>query len=261
MKKPLTIGFLAAAIIAGALSLVKVDGQSAAPAAVVTQAVAAESEAQPVVVRMAQLAVSQPHMFDYERGPRIIHVPQGDRTPDRGHVRPVSRPAARASLDRRPEPAAIEEDDDDEHVEATPPPPSASKKKIRVIPMKSQADAAPPPQPPAAITPRWKLRGDAPPPQGPRRALLSAPPPNSAGPTPLRPTPNFDTKAADRGEAMGEKFVAPGKPTAPATIVTESQPPLGYSPPAMPATPEPPADVLLTAPPPPPPPEDDNPTN
>lgn len=222
LKKPLTIGLSAAALIAGALSLVKVDDSRQAPAAVITEAAAAESEAPPVIVRMAQLAPVQPYILDYERGPRIIHVPQSG---ERGNVRTVSRPATRASVERRPEPA-VQEDDDEEDV--APPRPRAAPPKPRV--------AATPPQPPAAITPRWKLRSETPsaptPPPGPRRAVLSAPP-LSAGPTPLRPTPNFDSKAADRGE----KFTAPRPRVQPAAVVSETQPPLGYSPPAMPEQP------------------------
>ena len=202
-------------MIAGALALDKFDKAPPSPAAIVTEAVAAESEPAPVVVRMAQLAVSQPYMFDYERGPRIIHVPQpGERA--------ASRPAARASIERRPPPAAIEEDDDEEYV--PPPRPRA------VAPPKPRL-AATPPQPPAAITPRWKLRSESPPPpSGPRRAVLSAPPPSADGPTPLRPTPRFEAKAE-----KGQKFAAPSEPAAPAREVSETQPPLGYSPPTMPA--------------------------
>lgn len=232
MKKTLTIGLALAAIVASALSLVKVDGTSQAPANVVTNAAAAESETAPVIIRMAQMAVSQPYMFDYERGPRIIHVPQpGDRV--------ANRPAARASVERRPEPAVTDEDDDDEYVVSPPRRPRAAPPKPRI--------AAPPPQPPAAITPRWKLRSETPPPpppSGPRRAVLSAPPASAVGPTPLRPTPNFDSKAADRGE----KFTSPRAPVAPAPAVTETQPPLGYSPPAMPEQPS--DDVPSAAPPP-----------
>jgi hypothetical protein len=48
----------------------------------------------------------------------------------------------------------------------------------------------------------------------------------------LRPTPRFDSKAADRGE----KFAAPA-PVARQAVVSETQPPLGYSPPALPEQP------------------------
>ena len=101
MQKALIIGLATAAAIAGALSLVKVDGGKHGPtyasADVVTEAAAAESEAAPVIIRMAQLAVSQPYVFDYERGPRIIHVPQpGERAAARSNDRPAGRPAGRA---------------------------------------------------------------------------------------------------------------------------------------------------------------------
>eukprot|EP01035_Chromulina_nebulosa_P012839 gene12839-17112_t len=90
MIKPLTIGLVAAALIAGAASLVKVEGSSTAPVAVITEAAAAESEARPVIIRLAQLASNQVSIFDYERGPRIIHVPQAnERRNDRVASRPV----------------------------------------------------------------------------------------------------------------------------------------------------------------------------
>jgi hypothetical protein len=234
---------------------VRVDGANHAPANVVAEAAAADSETAPAVIRMAQLAVSAnapmaPYMLDYQRGPRIIHVPQpGEGAQERNSDRAVKRPAARASVERRPEPAVTEDDNDDDDVDdvAPAPPPPRSR-----APAPKPRAAAAPPQPPAAITPRWKLRSETPPPPpptGPRRAVLSAPPPNTLGPTPIRPTPNFDTKAADRNE----KFAAPREPAAsPPVAVTESQPPLGYSPPATPATPatpEPPAtDVTSAAP-------------
>lgn len=225
MTKPLTIGLAFAAMIAGALALDTFDKAPPPSAAIVTEAAAAESEPKPVLVRMAQLAVTQPYMFDYERGPRIIHVPQpGDRV--------AGRPAARASIERRPPPAAIEEDDDeDDVIEAAPPP-----RPRAVVPPKPRV-AATPPQPPAAITPRWKLRSESPPPPppGPRRAILSAPPPSADGPTPLRPTPRFDAKRFDTKTENGQKFAAPVEPVSPAPMVSESQPPLGYSPPATPA--------------------------
>lgn len=212
-------------MIAGAASLVKVDGSKdgtvSAPAAVVTQADAAESEAAPVVIRnaqikLAQLAVSPPYRLDYERGPRIIHVPQPSE-------RSARQPAARASLERRPEPAATEEDDEEEFLAPPPPRPRVVMPKPRM--------AAPPPD----KTPRWKLRSETPPapPPIPRRAVLSAPPLSADGPTPLRPTPRYDTKAAD----SGDKFAGPRAPAAAAPVVSETQPPLGYSPPV---TPEPP---------------------
>lgn len=227
MKKPLTIGLTLAVSIAGALSLMKVNGAKHAPASVVTEATAAESEPAPVVIRMAQLApAGAVYMLDYERGPRIIHVPQpGERASDRAAVRPVNRVSV-----SREEPAAEE----DEVLEAAPQPPTPpSKKKVRVIPMQRQV-SAPPPAPDKA--PRWKLRSESPPPQprpsGPKRAVLSAPPPSAEGPTPIRPTPRFESNA--EGAA---RFALPSEPAPPAPDAEPPLPPLGYSPPA---TPEPP---------------------
>jgi hypothetical protein len=222
LKKAMTIGLVAAAMIAGVASLVKVDtakdGGMSAPAAIITEAAAAESEAPPVVLRnstvkLAQLAVSQP-LFDYERGPRIIHVPQPNE-------RVASRPA-------------VDNDDDDD---SSPPRMRAVTPKPRIVAPKPRAVA-----PPADRTPRWKLRSEAasaptPPPVA-RRAVLSAPPPNADGPTPLRPTPRFDNMAAD----SGQKFASPRTPAAAAPPVTESQPPLGYSPPVTPL-PQPPEET------------------
>ncbi|MDO9411328.1 MAG: hypothetical protein Q7T81_01975 [Pseudolabrys sp.] len=185
MKKSLIIGLGVAALIAGTASQVKVDSSKPAPAAIVTAAAADESEAPPVVFRMAQAA--SPYVFDYERGPRIIQVPQNSRVASR----------------------AVVEDDDD----VAPPP------RHRVVTPKPRVASAPP----VERTPRWKPRKEAvketpaepAAPPLPRRAVLSAPP-LSNGPTPLRPTPRFDNQAAD----AGIKFAPPPPP------VTETQPPL-----------------------------------
>ncbi len=229
MKKSLTIGLALAASVAGVLSLMTVDGGQHAPANIVTEAAAAESDAAPVVIRMAQLAPASPlYMLDYERGPRIIHVPQpGERASDRAAVRPVSR----ASVNREPD----VEDEDDEIVDAAPQPPApVSKKKVRIIPTQRQVSV-----PPRAHdkAPRWKLRTDAlppppPPPSGPKRAVLSAPPPGAEGPTPIRPTPSFGAKAE-----TAARFAPPSEPAVPPPEAEPPLPPLGYSPSA---TPEPP---------------------
>lgn len=140
----------------------------------------------------------------YYRGPRIIHVPQpGERQ---------NRVNDRASTGDREEPILFTEDDDDEEAAPTP--------RRRVEKPKPRANAAP-----ARATPRWKSRSDAPPPPpptGPRRAVLSAPPPSAVGPTPIRPTPRFETRAEP-----GEKFAPPTD-----TEVTATVPPRGYTPPA-----------------------------
>jgi hypothetical protein len=62
--------------------------------------------------------------------------------------------------------------------------------------------------------------------------VLSAPPPGTFGPTPIRPTPRFDGKAE-----QADKFAAPSEPATPPAAVSETEPPAGYSPSA---TPEPP---------------------
>jgi hypothetical protein len=97
----------------------------------------------------------------YERGPRIIHVPQPGERDDR------------ASVNKRDEPAASNDGGEEE--------------------------VAPPPR--RRATPRPQRRSDAPPspPPGPRRNVLSAPPPPAEGLTPIRPTPRFNSKA-DRAE-------------------------------------------------------------
>jgi hypothetical protein len=100
------------------------------------------------------LSVTPAHVLNnayapsYERGPRIIHVPQrGERD-------------ERASINDRDEPVT--------------------------------------PFPRHRTTPRWPLRGDAPsPPPGPRRNVQSAAPCRAEGPTPIRPIPRFNAKAAD----------------------------------------------------------------
>lgn len=116
----------------------------------------------------------------YARGPRIIHVPQpGDDLRD-----------SRASLHGEPE------DFDDDAVSVAPSPrrvtkpaPQARPKKIAKAgthrePLRRKPFSVSLPEPPPP----------PPEPAGPRRALLSAPPPTSSlsdGPTPIRPTPRF----------------------------------------------------------------------
>ena len=112
----------------------------------------------------------------YERGPRIIHVPQpGDEE--------------RASVNERYEPELTNDGDTDQ--------------------------PAPPPKPRRAAvkpTPKPQRRSDAPPPRllGPQRAILSAPPPSLAeGPSPVRPTPRYRINSEP-----GDKFGAPSEPLA-----------------------------------------------
>ena len=139
----------------------------------------------------------------YERGARIIQVPQSDE---------------------HDEPAAT---NDDAVEEIAPPPPR------RVTPRpKPRSDAAP-------IT---KRRSNVPPP-GPRRNILSAPPPLAEDPSPIRPTPRFNSKTepVERFGSPGNLTLSPSTPppgyTPPAALpldVTANNPPLppGYAPPA-----------------------------
>lgn len=156
-----------------------------------------------------------PLVLPYERGPRIIHVPQpgeGDQS---------------AIPDARDEPA-MSDDDGGEQIAPAPPP------RQRAVPKPRQhSDAAP--------APRRKLYGKATPPLPPaqRRAVLSAPPPPAeTSLTPIYPTPRFKADADS-----SEKFSPPKEPE-----VTASTPPVGYTPPATPPpsdapAPPPPADT------------------
>lgn len=145
---------------------------------------------------------------NYERGARIIHVPQpGDRN-ERANVR--------ASVSERDDPALANDDDDEE---AAPPP----RRRINPAPRwPSQRNEAPPPQRRSDAPPLRRSDAPPPPPPGPRRAVLSAPPPPAEGPTPIRPTPRFDAKADS-----GEKFDPPRDPA------VTPPPPAGYTPPDL----------------------------
>lgn len=107
----------------------------------------------------------------YERGPRIIHVPQPGEE--------------RAGVNERDDPAVS---NDDEPEEAAPPPP-----RRRIAP-----------KPRSDIAPKRQRRSDAPPPPppGPPRAILSAPPPPAASLSPIRPTPRYKYNA-DSGDKFG----------------------------------------------------------
>ena len=133
----------------------------------------------------------------YERGPRIIQVPQ-----------PGGRDN-RAGVNDRDEPAASNDDDEED----VAPPPIR-----RVTPKPPRRSDAPP-------EPRRKLFSDTPPPPSvPRRAVLSAPPPPAEGPTPIRQIP-LRNSSADQVE----KFSPPGDPAARSRM---PPPPVGYTPPA-----------------------------
>ena len=143
----------------------------------------------------------------YERGARIIHVPQAGE---------------------RDEPAAT---NDDAAEEVAPPAPPAPR---RVTPQpKPRSDAAP----------VSKRRSEALPPPGPRRNVLSAPPPPAEGPSPLQPTPRFNSHVDGGDKFSAPPAITPSIPlpspgyTPPAAFpreVTTNNPPLppGYTPPA-----------------------------
>lgn len=186
MKTALAIGWL---VVALAATLVFAGSGSSQPVSV--------ADAAPPAVAYV--------IPSYERGPRIIHVPQPDDA--RGHR------------------TSNVSDEDDEEVappprrRAAPPPrttprwppqPEIARKPVRQIAITKSRPIDPPAPRPVSQPP------------GPRRAILSAPPPPAEGPTPIRPTPNFGAKAQ-----AGEQFAAPREPA-----ITEDSPPAGYSPPA-----------------------------
>src|SRR5437879_3763438 len=90
MKKALTIGLMGAAL-AATLSFVATGLKSESP--VVSEAKATEAVPEPATIVLAQNTAL---VLNYERGPRIIIVPQaGDRAGDR-----IDRGSRRASIDR-----------------------------------------------------------------------------------------------------------------------------------------------------------------
>lgn len=129
----------------------------------------------------------------YDRGPRIIHVPQL-RERDDG-----------AAPDDGDESAVSNENDDVEPAAAPPP--------RRIVPRSSKRSDAPPAQP------RRKFSVSPPPVQ--KRAVLSAPPMDTSL-TPIRPTPRFKVPVE-----TGEKFTPPKDP-----MLGPDVPPVGYTPPA-----------------------------
>jgi len=121
-------------------------------------------------------ALNAAYTPNYERGPLIIHIPQTDKREEKAKERPIVK--------ERNEPAVTNKDDVEEEAAA---PPSS-----RVVP-------------PLRTTPRWPLRSDAPlPPSGPRRAVLSAPPPPAGDLSPIQPEQHLDSKIDG-----GDKFVVP----------------------------------------------------
>jgi hypothetical protein len=158
----------------------------------------------------------------YYRGPRIINIPQpGERT-EGANTRANERANYRASVNERDAPDLINDDDLEEQPRrrVTPAPRAATPR------WQTRSETPPPP-------PQQQRRSDAPPPPppGPRRALLSAPSP-SDGPTPIRPTPRYNSKADGSKADAAEKFATPRDIAA-----SPPPPPIGYSPPsALPQT-------------------------
>lgn len=170
MKKSLTIGLVTAAI-----------------SGVAPLAAFAGGDSEPFRAASAEIA---PY---YERGPRIIHVPQPGEVEERMN--------SRASVGDLDQPHASR---DDEII--------APKPRRKATPQR-RTDLPPPRKP-----------YSAPPPTGPRRAVLSAPPPRAGGLSPVYPTPNYEAKAAP-----GEKFAPPRE-----AAVTAEAPPAGGTPPPAP---------------------------
>lgn len=134
------------------------------------------------------------YAVNYDRGPRIIHVPQADEEND-------SRDDRTGRDDDRGN-AALTGNDDGNDLEESAPSPRGAKPHVQ------HRSALPPAEP------RRKPYKAAPPPAS-RRTVLSAPPPPAEGPSPIYPTPKFD---------KDEKFAPPKNEAAP--------PPPGHTAPA-----------------------------
>lgn len=248
MKKALTIG-LAGAAVAATLSFVATEWKSESP--VVSEAKADEPEAAPIV--LAQV-------LNYDRGPRIIIVPQANGRIDR----------SRASISRD-----VEEDDDipqapvrtprwaprSESKSYEPKPTVEAPRRVET-PVKSRQETRPETRseprkvrhidmskPKAKAETRAEPEADIPQlpipqPPSPRRAVLSAPPPPAEGPSPIKPTPKFDAKLDSQSSARAESatpfdtstpFDTPSSTavgeTPPPGDITADSPPPGYTPP------------------------------
>lgn len=205
MKKALTIGLVTAAL-AATLPFVFAGSRSEA----VTEA--SQSPAYRIKPRVRMADAADVVVPAYTRGPRIIQVPQpGER--------------ARASVSERDDVDIRNNEDDDE---ATPPPRRhVAPPPVRATPRWApRREASPPPKPVRRVD-LPKFRDEPiPQPPGPRRAVLSAPPPPAEGPTPIRPLPKFGAKAEVNKADAGEKFAAPRVPE-----INADRPPLGYTPP------------------------------
>ena len=143
----------------------------------------------------------------YQRGPRIIHVPQADAT-NRNELA-----NDQVSINNRVESDATNDNDEDDDDEQAAPPRSL----LAPVPQRQDDSSS------RQRVPRWQPRSEAPLPQpvDPRRAVLSTPTPKAEGPTPVRPTPRFNTK----GESA-DKF------SQPRDTRSNAPPPVGYSPPS-----------------------------
>lgn len=239
MKKALTVGVSGLAL-AGALSFAATSLKSESP--VLSEAHATEAEQAPAPIVLAQV-------MNYERGPRIIIVPQSSDRTDR------------ASVDH-----AIDDDDYDAAVarRAAVPPPVRTQPRwgaqsktppMEIAPRRAETPAKPRSEvrqekrvvrhidmskPKARTNSEAETKDEAdlpvPQPPGPRRTVLSAPPPPAEGPTPIRPTPKFDATTNPKLGARAESPAPLDPPPAvgespPPAEVTADQPPPGYTPP------------------------------
>jgi hypothetical protein len=244
LKKALTIGLVAAAL-AATLTFVAASSKTGAQSTALPDAPKAAQTA-PQKAPYAVMAQNTVSVLNYDRGPRIIIVPQAGDRDERANSR-ASTNSGRYNVDDeeiaprrqitappprttprwmpRAEPQHIEKPyvaTPSRRVE-TPARPRMETRTVRHIDMSKpkaepKIEAPPIPQPPS-----------------PRRAVLSAPPPPAEGPTPIRPTPRFDS-------GLGSKAEAPANPVEPAADltndspppadITADQPPPGYTPPA-----------------------------
>jgi hypothetical protein len=249
MKKALTIGLVGAAL-AATLSFVATSLKSESP--VVSEAKADEPEPEPATIVLAQNTAS---VLNYERGPRIIIVPQAaDRS--------------RASIERD----ADQDDDDIAPRRSVAPPVRATPRwtprtETRVekpygepprrveTPIKSRTETRSESRQEKRVVrhidmskPKAKAETEVaipqppiPQPPSPRRSVLSAPPPPAEGPSPIKPTPRFDSKLDSKPDskfgARAESTQLAEPPqgvgeTPPPAEITADQPPPGYTPPA-----------------------------
>jgi hypothetical protein len=255
LKKALTIGLVAAAL-AATLTFVAASSKTGVQSTALSDA---PTPAQTAPQTAPHAVMAQNTVLNYDRGPRIIIVPQaGDRD---------ERVNSRASVNSR----RYEEDDDDlaPRRDIAPSVRTTPRWAPRAEPPRSERPYVAPPPPrrvEAPTRPRTETRtvrhidmskpkaepkAEAPIPQppSPRRAVLSAPPPPAEGPTPVRPTPRFDSSLGSKAQSLGAKAQsfgaqaeAPANPVEPAADltndspppadITADQPPPGYTPPA-----------------------------